>query len=138
MRNIMRQIFLVSLLFIQLILFLVFFIDKKIKFNFISFKKFIILIFIELIISSYFLLPWFLSNRTYSDQITNNASLGYVFDLMKNYQRGILYNLSLAMDSWNYPFNNLNGSHLLIGISLGYILFIFHLLRNLFLINYLQ
>ena len=117
--------FFVALLVLQFILFFIFLISKKVRFNINTFKKFIIFIFIELTLSSYFLVPWFLSYRTYASQITSNTALGYVFDLMKNYQRGILYNLSLAMDSWSYPFNNLNGSHLLIGISLGYILFIF-------------
>ena len=114
--------FLVSLLFIQLLLFFVFFIDKKIKFNFNAFKKFVILIFIELTLSSYFLVPWFLSYRTYSGQITNNIYLGYIFDWIRTYQRGIIYNLSLAMDPWNYPFNNLYGSNLIIGVTLGYFL----------------
>ncbi|MCL4386583.1 MAG: YfhO family protein [Cyanobacteria bacterium] len=116
--------FLISLLFIQVVLFLVFFIDKKIKFSFNVFKKFITLIFIELILSSHFLLPWFLSYWSYASKLTYNTTLGYVFDFIKNYQRGILYNLSLAMDPWNYPFNNLNSSNLFIGISLGYFLFI--------------
>ena len=118
-------VFLVALLFLQFILFFTFLISKKVRFNINTFKKLIIFIFIELTLSSYFLLPWFLYYRTYASQLTSNTALGYVFDLMKNYQRGILYNISLSMDSWNYPFNNIYGSNLFIGISLGYFIFIF-------------
>ena len=118
--------FLVALIFLQIVFLIIFIIIKKIRLNFLIVKKVLLIFSIEFSLSLYFLLPWFLMSLPIGGWISEGSVLGSYFDQIVHYQYGILYNFSLSMTSYKYPFANLySSSEIFVAITLGYIIFIF-------------
>jgi len=117
--------FLAALLFLQFLLLIIFFITRKISLNLKVTGRILFVFVLQLFLSIYFLLPYYISTNVYLSKLSEGRVLGDFMDWISRTSYSISNILSLAISDSNYPFFNLySDSKVFIAVSFGYIIFL--------------
>lgn len=117
--------FLAALLFFQVLLSVALFATKKIPLSLITAKRLLFVFILQLILSIFFLLPFFASQFEYISRITGGKVLGDISSVFLWTSNDAYSILSFTMVKDRYPLVNLySDSKIFIAISLAYIIFI--------------
>ncbi|NJD52500.1 MAG: hypothetical protein FIB07_06475 [Candidatus Methanoperedens sp.] len=117
--------FLAALLFFQVLLSAALFATKKIPLSLITAKRLLFIFILQLILSIFFLLPFFASQFEYISRITGGKVLGDISSVFSWTSNDAYSILSFTMSKDNYPLVNLySDSKIFLAISLAYIIFI--------------
>jgi hypothetical protein len=115
--------YLAAFLFLQVLVSIAFFATKKIPLTLKTTKRIFFILILQLLLSIYFILPFFASQVEYISMVTGGKVLGdisSIFAWTSNHVYGIF---SFAIYSDKYPLNNLySSSDIFPAISLGYII----------------
>lgn len=117
--------FLAALLFFQFLLSTALFITKKISFTISTFKRILFLICLQLLLSIYFILPFFSSQYEYISNVSGGMVLGGIPDIFAWTSNDVYSILSFTINDDKYPLQNLySSSNIFPAISLSYIIFL--------------
>jgi len=119
--------FFAALLLFQTLLFIIFLLTRYIIFNKQNIKNYFILLILQILLFSYFLIPYFINNVSFYSVIVNSNVLGNYMDWISRTSYNIFDTLLFSVNDNSYPvfnpiFNNV------ISIILSAVYFIFFIL----------
>lgn len=116
--------FFAALLLFQALLLIIFFLTKYVIFNKQNIKNYFILLILQILIFSYFLIPYFIVNFSFYSNITDSSVLGNYMDWISRTSYSIFNTLLMSVNDSSYPvFNPIFNNVVSIILSAGYFIF---------------
>ena len=117
--------FFAALLLFQALLLIIFLLTRYVSFNKQNIKNYFILLVLQILIFSYFLVPYFVTYVSFYSAITNSNVLGNYMDWISKTSFSIFNTILFAVNENSYPvFNPIFNNIISILLSTGYFIFL--------------